>query len=174
MAPRPPAKRADSETFASSFKKMRFLDPNEDFANFYEQVKPNLEPPHTRTEGCECDSSDDSGGVANSRKPANDTEGGGDNMFGSAAAKQKKPVENAKGQESSGSGLGDGPDPQNRTNRRTKTTPRGGRKPGGLKGQDGRSLADAGTMSRVSSTETPLRHGKLADLGSVSRSESPL
>ena len=128
MPPRPPAKRPASETFASTSKKTRFLDPDEDPANFSEQVESNLEDnPRTRrkgrvrTEGYESDSSDDGEGVVNSRKPANDAEDEeGDDMFASAAAEEKKPVENAKkdknkflrlgdieGQEFGGSGLGD-------------------------------------------------------------------
>lgn len=127
MPPRPPAKRPASETFASSSKKTRFLDPDEDPANFSEQVESNLEDnPRTRRkgrvriEGYESDSSDDGEGVVNSRKPTNDAEDG-DDMFASAAVEEKKPVENTKkdkekflrlgdieGQEFGGRGLGDG------------------------------------------------------------------
>ena len=128
MPPRPSAKRPASETFASSSKKTRFLDPDEDPANFSEQVESNLEDdPRTRrkgrvrTEGYESDSSDDGEGVVNSRKPINDAEDDDDDMFASVAAEEKKPVENVKkdknkflrlgdieGQEFGGSGLGDG------------------------------------------------------------------
>ena len=130
MPPRPPAKRPASETFASTSKKTRFLDPDEDPANFSEQVESNLEDnPRTRrkgrvrTEGYESDSSDDGEGVVNSRKPTNDAEDddGDDDMFASVAAEEKKPAENAKkdkdkflrlgdieGQEFGGRGLGDG------------------------------------------------------------------
>jgi len=130
MPPRPPAKRPASETFASSSKKTRFLDPDEDPANFSEQVESNLEDdPRTRrkgrvrTEGYDSDSSDDGEGVVNSRKPANVAEDDNDNddMFAAAAPEEKKPVENAKkdknkflrlgdieGQEFGGSGPGDG------------------------------------------------------------------
>jgi CD2 antigen cytoplasmic tail-binding protein 2 len=128
MPPRPPAKRPASETFASSSKKTRFLDPDEDPANFSEQVESNLEDDprarrkgRVRTEGYESDSSDDGEGVVNSRKPTNDAEDDDDDMFASAAAEEKKPVENAKkdkeqvlrlgdieGQEFGGRGLGDG------------------------------------------------------------------
>ena len=128
MAPRPPAKRPASETFASTSKKTRFLDPDEDPTNFSEQVESNLEDdPRTRrkgrvrTEGYESDSSDDGEGVVNSRKPANEAEDDdGDDMFASAAAEEKKPAENVKkdknkflrlgdieGQEFGGRGLGD-------------------------------------------------------------------
>ena len=128
MATRPPAKRPASGTFASSSKKTRFLDPDEDPANFSEQVESNLEDdPRTRrkgrvrTEGYESDSSDDGEGVVNSRKPAKEGEDGDDDMFASAVADEKKPAENAKkdknkflrlgdieGQEFGGRGLGDG------------------------------------------------------------------
>ena len=128
MAPRPSAKRPASETFASSSKKTRFLDPDEDPANFSEQVESNLEDdPRTRrkgrvrTEGYESDSSDDGEGVVNSRKPANEPEGEDDDMFASAADEEKKPEGHAKkdknkflrlgdieGQEFGGKGLGDG------------------------------------------------------------------
>ena len=103
MAPRPPAKRPASETFASSSKKTRFLDPDEDPTNFSEQIESNLEDdPRTRrkgrvrTDGYESDSSDDGEGVVNSRKPTNDAEDAEDDMFASAAGEEKKPVENAK------------------------------------------------------------------------------
>lgn len=104
MAPRPPTKRPASETFASSSKKTRFLDPDEDPTNFSEQVESNLEDdPRTRrkgrvrTEGYESDSSDDGEGVVNSRKPANEAEGGDDDdMFASAAPEEKKHAENVK------------------------------------------------------------------------------
>ena len=103
MPPRPPAKRPASETFASTSKKTRFLDPDEDPANFSEQVESNLEDdPRTRRkgrvriEGYESDSSDDGEGVVNSRKPTNDAEEEDDDMFASVAAEEKKPVENAK------------------------------------------------------------------------------
>jgi len=133
MPPRPPTKRPASETFASSSKKTRFLDPDEDPANFSEQVESNLEDnPRTRrkgrvrTEGYDSDSSDDGEGVVNSRKPTNDAEGDDDDdMFASAAAEEKKPVEDPKkdknkflrlgdieGQEFGGSGLGDGSESQ--------------------------------------------------------------
>lgn len=130
MPPRPPAKRPASETFASSSKKTRFLDPDEDPANFSEQVESNLEDNprarrkgRVRTEGYESDSSDDGEGVVNSRKPTNDAgdDNDDDDMFASAVAEEKKPAENAKkdknkflrlgdieGQEFGGSGLGDG------------------------------------------------------------------
>jgi CD2 antigen cytoplasmic tail-binding protein 2 len=128
MPPGPRTKRPASETFASSSKKTRFLDPDEDPANFSEQVESNLEDdPRTRrkgrvrTEGYDSDSSDDGEGVVNSRKPANDGEADNDDMFASTAAEEKKPVENAKkdknkflrlgdieGQEFGRSGLGDG------------------------------------------------------------------
>jgi CD2 antigen cytoplasmic tail-binding protein 2 len=130
MAPRPPAKRPASETVASSSKKTRFLDPDEDPTNFSEQVESNLEDdPRTRrkgrvrTEGYESDSSDDGEGVVNSRKPTNEAEDDGDDMFASAAGEEKKPAENVKkdkdkflrlgdieGQEFGGSGLGGGSD----------------------------------------------------------------
>ena len=103
MAPRPSAKRPASQTFASSSKKTRFLDPDEDPTNFSEQVESNLEDdPRTRrkgrvrTEGYESDSSDDGEGVVNSRKPANEAEGDDDDMFATAADDEKKPAENAK------------------------------------------------------------------------------
>jgi len=129
MPPRPPAKRPASETFASSSKKTRFLDPDEDPANFSEQVESNLEDnPRTRRkgrvriEGYESDSSDDGEGVVNSRKPINDVgDDDDDDMFASAVAEEKKPAENTKkdkdkflrlgdieGQEFGGRGLGDG------------------------------------------------------------------
>jgi len=128
MPPRPPAKRPASETFASSSKKTRFLDPDEDPANFSEQVESNLEDnPRThrkgrvRTEGYESDSSDDGEGVVNSRKPTKDAEDDDDDMFASAAAEEEKPVESTKkdknkflrlgdieGQEFGGGGLDDG------------------------------------------------------------------
>ena len=128
MPPRPPAKRSASETPASSSKKTRFLDPDEDPANFSEQVESNLEDdPRTRrkgrvrTEGYDSDSSDDGEGVVNSRKPANNAEEDDDDMFASVTAEEKKPAENAKkdknkflrlgdieGQEFGRSGLGDG------------------------------------------------------------------
>ena len=128
MPPRPPAKRPAPEPSASSSKKTRFLDPDEDPTNFSEQVESNLEDdPRTRrkgrvrTEGYDSDSSDDGEGVVNSRKPANDAEDDEDDMFASAAAEEKKPAENAKknknkflrlgdieGQEFGGGGAGDG------------------------------------------------------------------
>ena len=128
MPPRPPAKRPASETPASSSKKTRFLDPDEDPTNFSEQVESNLEDdPRTRrkgrvrTEGYDSDSSDDGEGVVNSRKPANNAEEDDDDMFASVTAEEKKPAENAKkdknkflrlgdieGQEFGRSGLGDG------------------------------------------------------------------
>lgn len=129
MPPRPPAKRPASETFASSSKKTRFLDPDEDPANFSEQVESNLEDNprarrkgRVRTEGYDSDSSDDGEGVVNSRKPTNDPEDDDDDdMFASVAVEEKKPEESAKkdknkflrlgdieGQEFGGSGLGDG------------------------------------------------------------------
>ena len=129
MPPRPPAKRPASETFPSSSKKTRFLDPDEDPANFSEQIESNLEDNprarrkgRVRTEGYDSDSSDDGEGVVNSRKPTNDPEDDDDDdMFASVAVEEKKPEESAKkdknkflrlgdieGQEFGGSGLGDG------------------------------------------------------------------
>ncbi|KAF9791150.1 hypothetical protein BJ322DRAFT_1039978, partial [Thelephora terrestris] len=77
MAPRP-SKRPASETFASTFKKTRFLDPEEDPTNFSGQVESNLEDgPRTGchgrvcTEGYRSDSSDDGEGMVNSQKLAN-------------------------------------------------------------------------------------------------------
>ncbi|KAF9783858.1 hypothetical protein BJ322DRAFT_1067364 [Thelephora terrestris] len=114
MAPRPSAKRPASETFASTSKKTRFLDPEEDPANFSEQIESNLEDdPRTRrkgrvrTEGYESDSSDDGEGVVNSRKPANDAEGDDDDMFASTVPEEKKPVENAKKEKDKFLRLGD-------------------------------------------------------------------
>ena len=98
MAPRPPAKRPASEPFASSSKKTRFIDPDEDPTNFSEQIESNLEDdPRTcrkgrvRTDGYESDSSDDGEGGVNSRKQRNDPEDADDDMFASAAG-EKKPV----------------------------------------------------------------------------------
>ena len=126
-----PAKRPAPESLPSSSKKTRFLDPDEDPANFSEQVESNLEDnPRTkrkgrvRIEGYESDSSDDGEGVVNSRKPPNDAEGSeNEDMFASVAAEEEKPAENPKkdknkflrlgdieGQEFGGSGLGDGSD----------------------------------------------------------------
>jgi CD2 antigen cytoplasmic tail-binding protein 2 len=130
MTARPPAKRPASGTFASSSKKTRFLDPDEDPANFSEQVESNLEDdPRTRrkgrvrTDGYESDSSDDGEGVVNSRKPTKEAEDDDDDMFASTATEEKKPAENAKkgkdkflrlgdieGQEFGGRGIGDGSD----------------------------------------------------------------
>jgi CD2 antigen cytoplasmic tail-binding protein 2 len=114
MAPRPSAKRPASETFASTSKKTRFLDPEEDPAHFSEQIESNLEDdPRTRrkgrvrTEGYESDSSDDGEGVVNSRKPANDAEGDDDDMFASTVPEEKKPVENAKKEKDKFLRLGD-------------------------------------------------------------------
>lgn len=74
-------------------KKIRFLEPEDDPANFEEQVEGALEDPlksrssrkrSIRNEGYESDSTDDGEGVVMSRRPGEEDEEGMDDMFAAA------------------------------------------------------------------------------------------
>lgn len=101
MPPRPTHKRAGSSEEGSSrhtSKKTRFVEPEDDPANFAEEVDSQLENPsakrkgRVRTEGYDSDSSDDGEGVVLSRR-----EGAGgvaeeedDDMFAMGEKEEKK------------------------------------------------------------------------------------
>ena len=110
MPPRPAHKRAGtSEEGGSSHasKKTRFVEPQDDPANFAEEVDSQLENPalkrkgRVRTEGYESDSSDDGEGVVLSRKHGADGAGEEeeDDMFAMGDKEEKKEQEGVKKKE---------------------------------------------------------------------------
>jgi CD2 antigen cytoplasmic tail-binding protein 2 len=110
MPPRPGHKRAgpSDEGPSHSAKKTRFVEPQDDPANFAEEVDSQLENPsekrkgRVRTEGYDSDSSDDGEGVVLSRKPGADgaaEEEEEDDMFAMGEKEEKKEQEGAKKKE---------------------------------------------------------------------------
>lgn len=110
MPPRPGHKRAgpSDEGPSQSAKKTRFVEPQDDPANFAEEVDSQLENPsakrkgRVRTEGYDSDSSDDGEGVVLSRKPGGDgaaEEEEEDDMFAMGEKEEKKEQESAKKKE---------------------------------------------------------------------------
>ncbi|KAI0685162.1 hypothetical protein BC835DRAFT_1421525 [Cytidiella melzeri] len=110
MAPRAAHKRAgSSEEGPSSHasKKTRFAEPQDDPANFAEEVDSQLEDPQAkrkgrvRTEGYDSDSSDDGEGVVLSRKSGAEgaAEEEEDDMFAMGEKEEKKEQESVKKKE---------------------------------------------------------------------------
>ncbi|KAH6918493.1 hypothetical protein BKA70DRAFT_18402 [Coprinopsis sp. MPI-PUGE-AT-0042] len=96
MPPKSGLKRAAAEGAASSSKKTRIVEPEDDPANFAEQVDAALEGPSRRgkvkNEGYESDSTDDEEGVVYSRRKGKDKEDGEDDdedMFAMADKEDK-------------------------------------------------------------------------------------
>lgn len=109
MAPRPGHKRAgpsDEGGSSHTSKKTRFVEPQDDPANFAEEVDSQLENPslkrkgRVRTEGYDSDSSDDGEGVVLSRKPgAEAADEEEDDMFAMGEKDEKKEQESVKKKE---------------------------------------------------------------------------
>ncbi|KAI0345151.1 hypothetical protein BDW22DRAFT_1326149 [Trametopsis cervina] len=110
MPPRPTHKRAGSSEggpSAHTSKKTRFVEPQDDPANFAEEVDSQLENPsakrkgRVRTEGYDSDSSDDGEGVVPSRKPGADgaAEEDEDDMFAMGEKEEKKEQDTGKKKE---------------------------------------------------------------------------
>ena len=96
MSPTLAQKRAgvsDEDTSDHVVKRTRFVEPEDDPANFAEEVDSQLEDPSARrrgrvkTEGYDSDSSDDGEGVVLSRRK--DAEGEEDDMFAMAEKEDK-------------------------------------------------------------------------------------
>lgn len=89
-----------STSTAHTSKKTRFVEPDEDPANFAEQVDSALETRSRRgkvkSEGYESDSSDDGEGVVNSRKKGKEEEEDEDDMFAMADKEEKAQEETGK------------------------------------------------------------------------------
>ncbi|KAJ2913433.1 hypothetical protein MD484_g6971, partial [Candolleomyces efflorescens] len=92
-------------------KKTRFVEPDEDPANFAEQVDSALETRSrrgkVRSEGYESDSSDDGEGVVNSRKKGKEEEEEEDDMFAMADKEEKAQEESGKKKQDKFMRLGD-------------------------------------------------------------------
>lgn len=111
MPPRPSQKRpagsvseaSSSQTAPSASKKTRFVEPEDDPANFAEQVDSNLENPsairkgRVKNEGYESDSSDDGETVVFSRRKGEGDKGEGeeDDMFAMGDKEKKDEDEDA-------------------------------------------------------------------------------
>jgi CD2 antigen cytoplasmic tail-binding protein 2 len=99
MPPKSGLKRAAAEGSASSSKKTRIVEPEDDPANFAEQVDAALEGPSrrgkVRNEGYESDSTDDEEGVVYSRRKGKDKEEEDDEDMFAMADKEDKVEEDA-------------------------------------------------------------------------------
>ena len=99
MAPRLATKRHGSSNGEGSsqpkVKKTRFLEPEEDPANFAEHVDAQLEDPNAhkkgrvRTEGCDSDSSDEGESVVLSRRANAENKYEDDDMFAMGDKEEK-------------------------------------------------------------------------------------
>src|SRR6266511_707550 len=108
MASRAGQKRsANSQSGESSgnhkSKKTRFIDPEEDPANFEEQVEASLEKSTRRgrvkTDGYDSDSTDDGEGFVNSRKGGDDGGEDMDDMFAAGGDDEEEKEESGKKKE---------------------------------------------------------------------------